>query len=179
MLSNHRAVRVALTVAVSMAASACGGTAERGAGGPEVSHSHITEDPPNAVTCSSANGKPIGDAGGTVALPGGHHLHVPKGALSSGAAIDFIIHDLNKTYVGVQVRRVGGGTVTFDPSFPATLRLSYAGCTGPDMDNLGIYIWNDTDKKWNPLPGSKLESNTHSVSVELNSIQSEYAVGAP
>lgn len=180
MRSNHLAVRVALTVAVSMAASACGGTAERSAGGPGLSN--ITIPPPKAVTCLPRDSVTITGPGiGSIGVerkpppvPRRHQLDVPSGAVPSGQSVKFRMTELQEPYVGVEAS--SDPTIQF--ASPVTLRLSYAGCSAPDTANLGIYIWRPAQNSWDRLPGSQLETNRHSVSVPLNTLQSEYALGA-
>lgn len=178
MLSNDWAVRIALTVAVSIAASACGGTADPSAGGPGLSN--ITKDPPNAVRCLERDSVTITGPGvGSVALepkppvPRRHQLNIPAGALPSGTKVEFKMSELPHPYVGVHAS--SDLASRFDSL--VTLRLSYAGCSAPDTANLKIYRWISEEDRWDRLDHSKLEENRHSVSVTLDTL-SEYALGA-
>lgn len=182
MLTNHRRVRLAVTVALMMVASACSRAAERGgAGDPEVVN--ITIDPPNKVTCDRGEAADVGPQGASVSLTRGfgHQLHVPAGSVPPGSSMQFNIRDLRKPYVAVAATHNGPAGTKFDPEL--RLRLSYAGCDAPDEAGLGIYRWTAQGSNippggaWVRVSGSYVDTAVDTVSAPLDSL-SEYALGA-
>lgn len=172
MLPSQRRVRLGITVAVAIAATACAAPTH-GGGAPWI---NITKDPPNAVVCAPGDSATIGSGGGSVrARAHAHELQVRADAVQ-GQSVRFVLKDLGKPYVGVDVEHRGTQT-SFNP--PVTLRLSYAGCEVPDEAALQIYRWvrgGPGGGDWDPV-GSTVDTNTNTVSAELTTL-SQYALGA-
>lgn len=173
MLIEQLSVRVGLTVAFSILVTACAAPTH-GGGGPWI---NITKDPPNAVVCAPGDSATIGTGGGSVrARAHAHELQVRANAVQAGQSVRFVLKDLGKPYVGVDVEHRGAQT-SFNP--PLVLRLSYDGCDVPDEAALQIYRWvrgGAGGGDWNPV-ASTVDPSTNTVSAELTTL-SQYALGA-